>query len=39
MHGSGEFMHTLRCVLIALAIATVINYGMAWVLLPFRGTP
>lgn len=35
MHGSAEFINALRCVAIAAVIATIINYGMAWVLLPF----
>jgi len=37
MHGTAEFLNALRCVAIALAIATAINLAMAWVLLPFHG--
>ncbi len=35
MRGSAEFLNAIRCV--ALAIAIIINVGMAWVLLPFHG--
>jgi len=37
VHGTAETALTIAIVLTALAIAAIVNIGMAWVLLPFGG--